>query len=100
LSVAALPTLPIHLPHREIRTSLLAEIGMMEVSRGEEAQYEFVAMITVEEKDAAQFTLIREYIRANVQVVPTSSLTCAAIVESLIHAALIVNQLLHGTHSI
>ena len=91
MSVVTLPTLLIHLPHREIRTPLLAEIGMMEVSRGEEAQDEFVATIAVEEKDAAQFTLIRAFIRANVQVVPTSSLTCAAIVESLIHTALIVN---------
>jgi hypothetical protein len=64
---------------------------MREESRDEEAQDEVVAMTAVEEEDAAQCTLIKAFIRAKVRVVPTSSLICPAIVESLIHTALIGN---------
>ena len=64
---------------------------MREESRDEEVQDEVAATTAVEEEDAAQCTLIRASIRAKVQVVPTSSHICPAIVESLTHTALIVN---------
>ena len=64
---------------------------MIEESRDAQAPEEAEAMTAVEEKDAAQCTLIRASIRAKVQVVPTSSRICPAIVESLTHTALIVN---------
>ena len=56
---------------------------MREESRDEEAQDEVVATTAVEEEDAAQYTLIKASIRAKVRVVPTSSLICPAIVETL-----------------
>jgi hypothetical protein len=64
---------------------------MMGESRDAEVADEVVTMTAVEEEDAAQCTLIRASIRAKVRVVPTSSLICPAIVESLIHTTLIVN---------
>ena len=64
---------------------------MMEESRGEEAPDVIVTKTAVEEEDADQFTLIRAFIREEIQVVPTQSLTCLAVVERLIQTALIVN---------